>query len=524
MTLISLKKTNTGILFTLAVLICGISTTPVAAQESVVLSVSPTLFDMTANPTQNWASNVRVINANAFPITVYAEAVNFAAAGEVGQGTLIPVFDEEAAGETLAEWIDIDREEIVIPPEQTVSVPFTIAVPDDAPPGGHFAAILIGTRSFRDSDGQAMVETSQVVTSLVFLRVAGDIDERGLIREFRTEDAIYESADATFSVRFENTGNVHIQPQGEIEVRNMWGQLRGTIPINKNSQFGNVLPESIRTYTFSWSSSWSLADVGRHTAVVTLAYGDTSRQFVNATTNFWLIPWRLLLVAVTVVGAFVWLFVFAIKLYVRRMLQLAGVTPELHKQQRRRVSVTAPLEAGILDLREELKNGTGSRGARLWSFVLTYRVATLVTMAVLVFVGLLAWYVVLLITSDYTYEISIEQPDGTTVPIQVDQTTPTEISSANAIELTVINQSNVPTAIEQLRATVDPDKFNLIEVFEPTQQIKERSVLVYDPMFVDQIPDLQAAFPGVLISSFSSDDPDSPPMVLYVGTDLLNTQ
>ena len=206
------------------------------------------------------------------------------------------------------------------------------------------------------------------------------------------------------------------------------------------------------------------------------------------------------------------------------MLQLAGVTPELHKQQRRRVSVTAPLEAGILDLREELKNGTGSRGARLWSFVLTYRVATLVTMAVLVFVGLLAWYVVLLITSDYTYEISIEQPDGTTVPIQVDQTTPTEISSANAIELTVINQSNVPTAIEQLRATVDPDKFNLIEVFEPTQQIKERSVLVYDPMFVDQIPDLQAAFPGVLISSFSSDDPDSPPMVLYVGTDLLNTQ
>ena len=59
-----------------------------------MLSVSPTLFEMTANPEQTWSSNVRVINANPFPITVFTEVVNFAPAGDAGQGTLIPVFDQ----------------------------------------------------------------------------------------------------------------------------------------------------------------------------------------------------------------------------------------------------------------------------------------------------------------------------------------------------------------------------------------------------------------------------------------------
>ena len=339
--------------------------TSVSAQNSLVLSVSPTLFEMTANPNQTWSSSVRVINANPYPITVYADPVNFAPADESGQGTLLPILESEAAGETLAEWISITQDEIEVPAEQTISVPFTISVPDSAAPGGHFAAILIGTRQPAGITDRPTVETSQVVTSLVFLRVSGDIVEAGSIREFTSDRQVYESADARFAIRFENTGNVHIQPQGEIEIRNMWGQERGIIPINKNSQFGNVLPESIRTYQYTWSTNWSLADIGRHAATVTLVYGENNRQFVDAVTYFWVIPWKLLLGTIFVVGALVGLIVFAIRLYVRRMLQLAGVTPELARTQKQtRASVVAPLQAGILDLRDELENGTGTYIAR----------------------------------------------------------------------------------------------------------------------------------------------------------------
>ena len=62
---------------------------PEAAQT---LSVSPTLFQMTANPSQSWVSEIRVVNVNDYPIVVYPQVVNFAPAGENGTGTLIPIF------------------------------------------------------------------------------------------------------------------------------------------------------------------------------------------------------------------------------------------------------------------------------------------------------------------------------------------------------------------------------------------------------------------------------------------------
>ena len=73
------------------------------------------------------------------------------------------------------------------------------------------------------------------------------------------------------------------------------GQERGIIPINQASQFGNVLPESIRKFTFTWKGEWSVSDIGRYTAMATLAYGSEERQFASAKTYFWVIPVKLLL-------------------------------------------------------------------------------------------------------------------------------------------------------------------------------------------------------------------------------------
>ena len=496
------------------------------AQGSVVLSVSPTLFEMTANTAQTWQSSIRVINANQFPITVYAEPVNFAPRGEGGDSSLIPIFDSEDDGATLAEWISVTPDEIVIPPEQTVSVPFTISVPADAAPGGHFAAVMIGTRSFDNTAGQAQVETSQVVTSLVFLRVAGDITESGNIREFTTSNSVYERADATFSVRFENTGNVHLQPQGEIEIKNMWGQVRGVIPVNKHSQFGNVLPESIRNYTFHWSSDWAIADIGRHTAEITLAYGENTRQFVDSSTSFWIIPWKLLLLFIFLVGGFLSVVIWGIKLYVRRMLQLAGVTPELQRQtartstEKKKISVVAPIGAGILDLRKELREGEGTLFQRLLAIGSAYKAFVLILAAVLVFVVLLGWYAFLVVKNDFSYEVHYEQPDGTNIMLQT-EASHQENSGSAGIEVAVINHTNHSDVMEVLERNLSADAYNLKEEHEPYEGEKSRSVLVYDPSMIEQMEAIKKALPGILVSSYVAEEESDPKLTLYVGTDLL---
>ena len=240
---------------------------PVAthAQEATSLSVTPPLFQISAEPGQVWQSSIKVINTNDFPLTVYAQPVNFEAEGENGRGRFLPILEQETSGQTLAEWITVTDAPIVIEPESSKEVPFIVNLPETVPPGGHFAAIFIGTRPPAEADSMA-VRTAQVVSSLFFLTVSGDVIERGSIREFSVVDSFTEVPSSNFVLRFQNEGNVHVRPRGSITIYNMWGKERGVIPINQHSNFGNVLPSSIRKFEFSWAGEPSLADIGHYTA------------------------------------------------------------------------------------------------------------------------------------------------------------------------------------------------------------------------------------------------------------------
>lgn len=499
------------------------------AQQSVVLSVSPTKFDISANPSQTWTSSVRVINANPFPLTVYAEPVNFTSAGDSGVGSLMPILEPISDGSTLAEWIDVNKQSITIPAEQTVSIPFTVTVPESAAPGGHYAAILIGTQPVNGTADQPQVQTAQVVTSLLFLRVAGEIDERAAIRSFTTERQIYEQADITLQLRLENKGNVHLQPQGDIEIYNMWGQPRGVIPVNRNSQFGDVLPsngggDNTRTYRFQWTADWSLADMGRHRASVTLAYGEQVRQFVDATTYFWIIPWRVLLLVFLTIGLFLVLTVWAIKLYIRRMLQLAGITPEIQqvapRQARRHVSVMAPIETGILDLRTGLQNGHGSPLQNIYHWLLKYKLFFIITLALLALSCLFFWYLFLIIQNEHDYTVQYEHTDGSKSTIQTDLATTTS-TELNSHTISVIDNSGISGALDEVRARLADTAYQVEVQSNTVSETKSRSILVYDPSLLEQVKELQTLFPNMLVSAYTAqNDTDAPLLVLYVGSDI----
>ncbi len=349
-----------------------------SAQDSLTLSVSPTLFDMSVEKSQAWKSNIKIVNVNKYDLTIYLDVVNFVPRGENGEVSFIPISDTEQDGSTLAEWFQISHEPFTIPREQTLEIPFTINVPDNAAPGGHYSAIMVGTKPPQENTGQTKVQTSQVVTSLVFARVAGDVIESGSIREFRTTGTFLNNPEATFELRFENKGNVYIQPQGEIKITNMWGQERGIIPINQNSHYGKVphktqFSDGIRKFTFTWKGEWSVSDIGRYTAVATLAYGSDSRQFATAKTNFWVIPLKMLLIIISLLIGFFLLISWLVRLYIRKMLNLAGIDVEDYKVMKqsgqkmstryannRDLKIHAPVKAEILDLKTRLETSKGN--------------------------------------------------------------------------------------------------------------------------------------------------------------------
>ncbi len=339
------------------------------AEDAVSITVTPPLIQLGIGPGETWTSALKVTNTNKSDLTVYASLMDFVSADEDGH----PRFSPAGDGGDLASWIEVATSAVVIFPETSREIPFVVHVPPNAPPGGHYAAILVGTRPSLDGGdsvgGGSLVKVSGLVSSLLFVKVQGAIVERGGIREFSTDRERYDGPPVNFTLRFENSGNVHLQPQGEIAVTDMWGRERGRIFVNEKTNFGNVLPGSTRRFLLPWEAPSGISGIGRYTATVTLTYGREARQNTNQTIVFWIVPLK------ETIGSFlglilgIGLLLFALRRYLRRTLaRELGARPSKAEKGRE----------VVLDLRglgPSSSAQTGRHSARSWSWRLMRRAA-----------------------------------------------------------------------------------------------------------------------------------------------------
>lgn len=511
------------------------------AQESLTLSISPSLFDMSVNPGQEWRSSLKIINVNNYDLTVYLDVVNFLPQGEGGEGKFVAIQEGEMDGSTLAEWFSLQSEPVVIPPEQSMEIPFAVRVPFEASPGGHFAAILVGTKPLSPEQGQARVQTSQMVTSLFFARVAGDITELGSIREFNMADNYLNSPEATFQLRFENKGNVHLQPQGDIRITNMWGQERGIIPINQGSQFGNVLPESIRKFTFSWKGEWSIADIGRYSAVATLAYGTEERQFTSAKTNFWVIPYKLLLGIFTGLALFVFLLTWLVKIYVRHTLVMAGIDVNEYERKKsktldaritkqQKIKLHTPIQTVVTNLRLKLKSTETllSRCRIVAGFCIQYRLFLIAVLLIVAFLSIIIWYVISANTSQRNYEVTYVNSDKN-VTLTSEEIIYNQLKSEKNIDeqsindklpkLNIVNRSGIPGMGAETRLRLEALGYEVIALEIDFTSPQLRTVIIYSAINEAEALKLSGQLNNAPIS-VSEELGEGEEMTIFVGSDV----
>ncbi len=519
--------------------------------QGVSLSVTPTLFEMSAVPLQAWNSSVKVINNNEQELTVYAEVVNFAPQGETGNGKFLPVFEDFTEGKTLAEWITVPDGPVIIAKEASAQIPVVINVPEDAAPGGHYAAIMIGTRP-PAGNSSVKVQTSQVVTSLFFVRIAGDVAENGVVRTFRTTDSFVSEPEVDFEVRFENKGNVHLQPQGEIVITNMWGKERGVVPINHRTHFGNVLPESIRKFEFNWKGEQSITDIGRYKAKLTLGYGTDARKFVTRSTSFWVVPVKAVLITL---GSFllgVWFVSWCIRSYVRRMLSMEGVQTYVSPSQRnlqqapekgdvvikQRASATAPIRSGVDDLKERLSQVHAfiDTAKTILGFILSYK-TFFAAAGVLILIAVGIWYYFSSVTTQLRdYEVTIENPDKnitiSSEEILYDrEDTPEAVTSEHTQEilpeqtyvLTLINSSDVPGAAAKLQRKLESEGYSIAGLESDFGESRDKTVIVFDTLLQEEALELSGILDGALPSAQAVGNPESAMISIYIGNDITDT-
>jgi len=353
------------------------------AKESLALTITPPLFQLTIAPGEFWSSEIKLINTNPYDLELYATVMNFEAKGEGGKGSFSPLVNEDVndpkkSTYSLGSWIEISKKPIFIRSGETVRIPFSVKIPKNAEPGGHYAAILVGTSPQEENGNGPLVKVSSFVSSLLFVRIEGDIVENGRIREFSTKKSFYQNSESDFVLRFENLGNVHLKPQGDIVIYNMWGKERGKIDINQKSNFGNVLPNQTRKFEFSWRGEDNIFEIGRYSAISTLAYGEDGRKNISAKTYFWVVPIVPVFTVLGILGFLLLIIVWFIKRYIKRALMMeAELLKKVNKKEpEKSISIqtlTRPLKQGIVDLRNinNLKKESDDSEAKTQSNSLT---------------------------------------------------------------------------------------------------------------------------------------------------------
>ncbi len=283
------------VLVVLVIFAAAISVLPTQAQEvnQIEISVSPTVFELSANPGQTLNESFKIVNGTDADLKLNLTNKNFTPSGEEGAVDLT----EDGTSFALASWITVTPSTLVLPARGSQTFDFSVAVPDNAEPGGHFGSIIAKTEAEAiDATG---AKIAQEIGPLILVKVAGDITEIANIASFEPNKSFYENGPIVLDTRLQNTGNVHFKPRGTVVIKNMFGSEVTTINLEEK----NVLPDSIRKLVSEWSPGFT---VGRYTADLSLVYG-ADDTILTSSTTFIVFPYKVVVPAL--IGGILLLFV-----------------------------------------------------------------------------------------------------------------------------------------------------------------------------------------------------------------------
>jgi hypothetical protein len=314
-------------------------------QHSQALTVNPKL-ELNSDPGFTLRTAIKVTNEERSSRLFYISYANFNSQDETGT----PSFSTRREG--LSTWIK-SQDTITLGPGETAEVPIEISIPQDAEPGGHFAGAFFSLEPGEQTSDKGRIAIGSRLGSLILLRVSGDFVQNATIVEFNTtgKKRFFTRLPIQFYYRFQNIGDDHQKPLGDIQINNTYG--RNVKILSANTVDGSVLPKSIRRFTSVWAEpggglkqepvvdlveppqlpfwasvkeQWSNFAFGRYTAKLKVVYGTKELKSANSELVFYIIPWHLLSVAVPIGIVLLIILRFALKRYNRYIIAKAAAS------------------------------------------------------------------------------------------------------------------------------------------------------------------------------------------------------
>jgi len=312
------------------------------------VTVSPVFFDLSANPGDSLGNKIRFRNNTTSPLPIKI-TVQKLTGDTNGDLTL-----REDKNDPSLSWVKFSSNTFVANPLEWTDIPFTIDIPKDAAYGYYFAISLTQDNNSPIKRTGATITGAAAVPILLNVKKAG-AKINGQLLSVTTDSAFYEYPPVKFSAVFENTGNVHIRPSGNIFIKDWLGRQIAVLDLNPNQ--AAVLPNVRKTFEASWDDGFITNEpkmedgqvkldkngksesslkfrfdkildlrIGRYTATALVVIStDTKDIPFEMQTSFWVFPWKVVLGALLFVAFATVGFYSTLRNFVRRILKIFGI-------------------------------------------------------------------------------------------------------------------------------------------------------------------------------------------------------
>lgn len=295
-----------------------------AADGEFYLQVSPSPLVVTIKPGQTMSYDLKVRNAGSAPEKLKIVPRAFTIDNNSGQVS----FDDTKKPTEIGDWTSFSAPNFTVQPGEWFTEKVTLAIPKEAGFSYSFALVINRQDDPTPKGAERELKGSVAIFALV------NIDKPGATRTLElgnitTDRSMYEYLPATINVQLKNTGNSIVRPAGNVFIQRGSNDANpiSTLPVNKNE--GYILPGSVRTLAIDWTdgypgvksstddagthteSDWGTGDlskfrIGYYTAKLVAIYNDGQRDIpITGEVGFWVIPWKILLVALVIVALIV---------------------------------------------------------------------------------------------------------------------------------------------------------------------------------------------------------------------------
>lgn len=305
----------------LAPVIVSAQTTP--SDTGLHLVLSPVFLNIEGVPGRSVTETIKVKNAGQSVEELRVGLLRFRVYDDLGH----PLLEEVPADDPFPGWLSFSRPTLTVQPGEWQSLDVTFNIPAEAALGYYYALTFARQNEAPLEEG-ANAQLVGAASILLLLNVETDATQRSAeVLSFTTDKKWYTYLPVEFILTIKNTGNTHLAPYGNVFVDRGRQTDIGILPVNQGK--GNILPQSSRRFTATWSEGFPIYEpmrengatkldeagetiyrlkwqwdkvswfrVGKYTGRLMMVYDNLGKQVpLEASVSFWVIPWPILLAA-----------------------------------------------------------------------------------------------------------------------------------------------------------------------------------------------------------------------------------